>query len=156
MYCKMRGSDTPDWRSWQPAARPPASPACRTCPSAIAPGPWHGQPANHADWTRSRTCWLDHGMANLQTMLIGLGRELAAAMERGDVGGIQRRRHFRRVGAACLFDGALQDLARGVAARRFVAGRSIKFRCVSFREVSAAGPVLCLERRLDRKSTRLN
>ena len=49
------------------------------------------------------------GVAYLQAMLIGLSGKLRAPVKRGDIGGVQRRRHFGGIDAACLFDGVLKN-----------------------------------------------
>src|ERR1039458_9646592 len=90
----------------------------------------------------------NHGMAHLQAVFVGGGRELGPPVEGSDIGGVQRLRHLGRVDPARLFDGALQDQPTPVAAGRLVAGRRIVFRGIRFGEIGAARPVLRLKRRL--------
>src|SRR5664279_191421 len=84
-------------------------------------------------------------MAHLQTVLIGCGRKLGAAVERCDVGGIQRCRYFRRVCATCLFNCALQDQAARIATRRFIAGRSVVFAVYALAKSAPLGPYCALK-----------
>src|ERR1039458_4966218 len=57
----------------------------------------------------------DHGMAHLQAVFVGGGREFGPPVKGRDIGGVQRLRHLGRVNPARLFDGTLQDHSAPVA-----------------------------------------
>src|SRR6516162_673526 len=62
----------------------------------------------------------DHLVARLEAVLLGVSRELGAAKHRSDIHAVEDGGYLGLLGRACLLNGALQDEARRIAARRMV------------------------------------
>ena len=82
----------------------------------------------------------DHLVARLEAVLLGVSRELGAAKHRSDIHAVEDGGYLGLLGRACLLDGALQDEARRIAARRVVTRLDPIFGVESLREVAATGP----------------
>src|ERR1019366_4407988 len=83
----------------------------------------------------------NHGMTYLQSVIVGGGREFGPPVKGSDIGAIPPPPPLGRVNPARLFDGALQDHPRRVAAGGLIAGRRIVFRGIGLGKIGAAGPV---------------
>src|SRR6516162_107876 len=82
----------------------------------------------------------DHLVADLQAVLLGVGREFGTAEHRCGIHAVEHRGDLGLLGRVRLLDGALQDEARRIAARRVVTRLDPIFGVESLREVAATGP----------------